>query len=119
MKMDVGTSVLPLLQQDTSGTSMLVTMGMFALILLVFYFLIIRPQRKKEKDTEKMRTNLKKNDKILTIGGIKGIVHQVKDDSVIVKVDDNCKLEFVKNAIASVVESKEGSKEELKEEKTE
>lgn len=124
MKREVVNFVLPLLQQqDGSGTQqMLFTIGMFALILLVFYFLIIRPQRKKEKETEKMRTNLKKNDKVLTIGGIKGIVHQVKEDSVIIKVDDNTKIEFVKNAIASITteNTKDNGKEEpKKEEKTE
>lgn len=116
MKMGISNFILPLLQQDASGMNMVVTIGMFALILLVFYFLIIRPQRKKEKETEKMRTNLKKNDKVLTIGGIRGTVHQVKDDSVIIKVDDNTKIEFVKNAIASITESKDGVKEESKKE---
>jgi preprotein translocase subunit YajC len=116
MKMNVANYILPLLQQDGSGINMMVTIGMFALILLVFYFLIIRPQRKKEKETEKMRSNLKKNDKVLTIGGIRGTVYQVKEDSIIIKVDDNTKIEFVKNAIASIIEAKEAVKEESKKE---
>ena len=79
----------------------------FALVIGIFYFLIIRPQNKRKKETQSMLTSLTKNDKIATIGGIRGVVQDVKDDTVIVKVDDSTKMEFSKSAIATVLERKE------------
>lgn len=81
---------------------MMTTLIMFGSIFLVFYFLIIRPQSKKQKEMRKMIEALKKGDKIVTIGGIHGIVSTVKERTVIVKVDDDVKLEFSKSAVASV-----------------
>jgi preprotein translocase subunit YajC len=74
----------------------------FILIIAIFYFLIIRPQNKKQKETEKMLAALKKGDKVVTIGGVHGYITNVKDNSVIVKVDDTSKIEFSRSAIASV-----------------
>ncbi len=86
-----------------SGGSMTTSLVTFALVIGIFYFLIIRPQNKKQKETKAMIAAVKKGDKIATIGGIRGTVHSVKDATVIVKVDENCKLEFSKSAIASVL----------------
>ncbi|GHV42382.1 preprotein translocase subunit YajC [Spirochaetia bacterium] len=74
----------------------------FAAIIGIFYFLIIRPQNKKQKETQKMLGAIKKGDRIITIGGLHGVIQSVKDSSVIVKVDDNVKLEFNRSAISSV-----------------
>ena len=84
--------------------SLLITFG---LIIVIFYFLIIRPQSRKQKNTQRMISSLKKGDKVATVGGIRGVVTAVKEDAVTVKVDDNTKLEFNKSAITSVNESKE------------
>ncbi|WP_037571647.1 preprotein translocase subunit YajC [Spirochaeta cellobiosiphila] len=86
----------------TPGPEMMGTLITFGLVFLVFYFLIIRPQNKKQKETKKMIAAIKKGDKVTSIGGIKGIVHTVKEDSVLVTVDDNTKLEFTKGAISDV-----------------
>ena len=103
---------LPLLQAAGGGGSQMVTMLVtFGLIIVIFYFLIIRPQRKKQKDTQSMLSNLRKGDKVATIGGIRGTVTAVKDSTVVVKVDDNAKLEFNKSAIAAVLERKEEKEE--------
>ncbi len=83
--------------------SMWTTLIMFAAIILIFYFLIIRPQKKRDKETKAMLDAMKKGDKVVSIGGIHGTVVTVKDQSVIVKVDDNTRLEFSKSAISSVV----------------
>jgi preprotein translocase subunit YajC len=72
-------------------------------IIAIFYFLIIRPQSKKQKETQKMLSALKKGDKIVTIGGIHGVIQTVKENSVIVRVDENTKMEFSRSAISSVV----------------
>ncbi len=83
----------------------------FGLVILIFYFLIIRPQNKKKKESQNMLESLGKNDRVVTIGGIRGIVQSVKNDSVIIKVDDNTKMEFSKSAISNVLEKKSSGKE--------
>ncbi|HOE09178.1 MAG TPA: preprotein translocase subunit YajC [Treponemataceae bacterium] len=77
-----------------------------ALIFVIFYFFMIRPQNKKQKETEKMIAALKKGDKVITIGGIHGTVSSTKEKTVIVKVDDNTKIEFLRSAISTVVTDK-------------
>jgi preprotein translocase subunit YajC len=93
------------------------TMIPFALIIAIFYFLIIRPQNKKQKETQRMLSALKKGDKVVTIGGIHGIIQSVKEHSVIVKVDENTKLEFNRSAISNVESSAKEDKTEKIEEK--
>ena len=96
---------------ETGGSGGLLTMLLpFALIILVFYFLIIRPQSKKQKETKSMLSSLQKNDRIATIGGIRGTIVTVKDDTVIVRVDGSVKMEFSKSAISAVIERKDGPK---------
>ncbi|MCK9547327.1 MAG: preprotein translocase subunit YajC [Sphaerochaeta sp.] len=89
-----------------SGGSMTTTFVTFGLIIAIFYFLIIRPQRKRDKETKEMLAAIKKGDKVVSIGGIHGTVMVVKESSVIVKVDDNTRLEFSRNAINSIVKPK-------------
>lgn len=107
---------------SASSTSQLVsTFVPFVLIIAIFYFFLIRPQNKKQKETEKMINALKKGDKIVTIGGIHGVVSSTKEKTVIVKVDDNCKIEFSRSAIAGVesdkpAETKKASEAETTEE---
>jgi len=78
------------------------TVLMFGAVFLIFYFMIIRPQNKKQKAMQKMLAAVKKGDKVVTIGGIHGTVSSVKDRTVVIKVDDSSKIEFSKSAIASV-----------------
>ena len=89
----------------------------FALIFVIFYFFIIRPQNKKQKETKKMIDSLKKGDKIVTIGGIYGVVSSTKENTIIVKVDDGAKIEFSRSAVSSVITDAPAKKE--KAEKTE
>ena len=90
-----------------AGGSMITTLVTFGVIILIFYFLILRPQRKRDKEAKAMLAAIKKGDKIVTIGGIRGTVAVVKESTVIVKVDDNTRIEFSKNAISSVLNRKE------------
>ncbi len=87
--------------------SMLPTLFTFGAVFAIFYFLIIRPQNKKQKETQRMLGTLKKGDKVQTIGGIRGVVVSVKEDSIVVKVDDNAKLEFVRSAISGIIDGKD------------
>ena len=80
----------------------LTTIVPFVLIIVIFYFFLIRPQNKKQKETQKMIDALKKGDKVVTIGGIHGVISSTKEKTVILKIDDNTKVEFTRSAIASV-----------------
>ena len=96
---------------QAAGGSLIISMLPIFLIFVIFYFFIIRPQNKKQKETDKMIAALKKGDKVVTIGGIHGTVAQTKEKTVIVKVDDNTKIEFLRSAIASVI-NQSSAKEE-------
>lgn len=89
-----------ILQQNpgagTGNWSFLVMMG---LIFLVMYFFMIRPQQKKQKELIKFRSNLQKGDKVVTIGGVYGVISEVKEKYVLVEVDSNVKLRIDKSAI--------------------
>jgi len=74
------------------------------------YFLIIRPQRKKDKDAKALVNSVAKGDKVVTIGGIHGTVVAVREKTVVVKVDDNARIEFTKGAISSVISKKGAAK---------
>ena len=92
----------------SGGSGQLVTTFVtFGLVILIFYFLIIRPQNKKKKETQSMLSSLQPKDKVATIGGIRGVVQSVKENTVVLKVDDGTKIEFSKNAIANVLERKD------------
>lgn len=93
---------------SSTGTqgSMFTTLITFGAIILIFYFLIIRPQKKRDKEAKDMLASMKKGDKIVTIGGIRGTVAVVKESTVIVKVDDNARIEFSKNAISQILDKK-------------
>jgi len=91
------------------GTQLVTMLVTFGLIIVVFYFLVIRPQNKKKKDAQKMLENLKKGDRVVTIGGMHGFVESVKEDAVILKVDDNVKIRFSKSAVSQVLERRDDS----------
>ena len=77
-----------------------------AIIGVIFYFVVFKPEKKSKEEKKKKLAALKKNDTIITAGGIHGTVVNVKPATVIVRVDDNVKIEFDKEAIATV-ETKE------------
>ena len=73
----------------------------------VFYFFLIRPQQKQQKKQHEVINNLKKNDEVVTFGGIHGTIINIKEKTFIVRVDDNTKIEFDKSAIAYVKKQRE------------
>ena len=83
---------------------LLQTVSMFAILGVMFYFLLIRPQQKQRKEQDNMIKNVKSGDRILTTGGIYGIVTNVKEKSLMVKIADNVKVEITKSAVGSVVQ---------------
>jgi preprotein translocase subunit YajC len=76
----------------------------FGVFLLIFYLFIIMPRKKQEKKHDSILESLKRGDKIVTIGGIRGEISKVKEDSIVVKVSDNTEIEFVKKAISHKIE---------------
>jgi preprotein translocase subunit YajC len=78
----------------------------FILIIAVIYFMMIRPQKKKQQEREKMIGALQKGDRIVTVGGLHGTVQLPKEKSVIVKIADNVKVEIERSAIAAVLSGK-------------
>ncbi len=74
----------------------------FALVILIFYFVLYRPMRKRQKSLEQMVASLKNGDKVITSGGIFGTVAGIKDHTVMLKVSDQAKIEVAKSAIASL-----------------
>ncbi|MDD5115812.1 MAG: preprotein translocase subunit YajC [Candidatus Omnitrophica bacterium] len=72
------------------------------LIFVIFYFLLIRPQKQKEKEHQKMLTGIAKNDEVVTFGGIHGTVVNVKEKTLILRIDENVKMEIEKNSISYI-----------------
>ena len=91
----------------SGGPSQLPLLFVILATFAIFYFILIRPQQKKQKTAQKMIEALKKGDRVMTNGGIFGTVAGFKDANVILKIDDNTKIEVIKNAVASVVTKKE------------
>ena len=87
---------------QVQGASPMLNFLPLILIFVVFYFLLIRPQKKQEKERQKMLSALTKNQEVVTSGGIHGTVVNIKDKTVILRVDDNVKIEIDRSAVAYV-----------------
>ena len=96
----------------TGMSSMLITL---VLMLAVFYFMLIRPENKRKKEAEQMRSSVKTGDKITTIGGIVGVVVNVKEDKIVLETGaDQVRIEFAKWAISTNETAAENAKAEAK-----
>ncbi|NNV05595.1 preprotein translocase subunit YajC [Geobacillus sp. C56-T2] len=73
------------------------------LFFVIFYFLLIRPQQKRQRAIQQMQASLKKGDKIVTIGGLHGIIDSVDEDKIIVRAGDGTRLTFDRTAVREVV----------------
>jgi len=78
----------------------------FGGFLGIFYFLIIMPRKKQEKKHKATLASLKRGDRVVTIGGLRGEISKIKEDIVLIKINDSTEIEFLKNAIAYKVEDK-------------
>lgn len=90
-----------LLQAATQGSGLWGNLILFGGIAIVFYFFMIRPQQKKQKETKNFLDSLKKNDMVVTIGGIHGKIYSIEDDGIILEVDKSTKIKFEKSAISA------------------
>jgi len=93
-------------QGGEGGGSMVSTIIMFGAIFLIFYFMIIRPQQRKAKDRDKLLSNLEKGDKVVTSGGIHGIISVLDEKTCLLQVSDNLKIKVDRSAIGQVLSKK-------------
>ena len=96
--------------QEGDPMSMLITFG---LIGIIFYFLLIRPQRKQQKELKERQDSLKAGDKVVSAGGIYGIVREVQQDTVKLEIAPNTIIKIAKTSIVTTV-AKDGSVEPVK-----
>lgn len=91
-----------LLMADPEGGSPFASFIFLGLIFFIFWFFIIRPQSKKQKEIQQKVTEMKKGDKIVTSGGMLGILHSNDEETVLLEVDKEVKIRVLKNAIVDV-----------------
>jgi len=84
------------------GGSPLYSFGLIILMFVIFYFLLIRPQQKRQKQVRQMQSELKKGDKVITIGGLHGEVHAIDEATVVISTGNGTKLTYDRNAIRDV-----------------
>ncbi|MDD4004485.1 MAG: preprotein translocase subunit YajC [Elusimicrobiaceae bacterium] len=85
------------------GPSFITNMFPIVLVIVIFYFLIIRPQQQQEKQRQKMLAELAQGDKIITTGGVHGVVDAVQETEVIVRVAEKVKLTIQRTAVAAII----------------
>ncbi|GGN55271.1 UPF0092 membrane protein YrbF [Oceanobacillus indicireducens] len=73
------------------------------LMFVIFYFLLIRPQQKRQKQVREMQNDLQKGDKVITIGGFHGIIHALDEGTVVIQAGDGTKLTYDRSAIREKV----------------
>jgi preprotein translocase subunit YajC len=88
---------------EGGGSGGLISLWPIVLIFVIFYFLLIRPQQKKQKDHQKMLGSITKGDRVVTSGGVYGTVVGVKENVVVLKIAENVKVEFAKSAISHII----------------
>ena len=94
--------------QEGAAGSPIMSLMPIVIIFIVFYFLLIRPQKKTQESHKKMVSGLKKNDEVITTGGIHGTIVNVKDATITLKIDDNVKIEIQKNCVGTLKKSRQG-----------
>lgn len=88
--------------QSQQAVNPIVNLFPLMAIFVIFYFLLIRPQKRKDKEHQKMLASLNKNEEVVTTSGIHGTIVNVKDKTIILRVDDNVKIEVEKNCVAYI-----------------
>lgn len=94
--------------QGNGDGSMVSTLVMFSLIIAIFYFMILRPQQKRQKERQKLLEGVKKGDRIVTVGGVHATVLGLEEKTVLIQIADNVKVKLEKSAISTITRSAEG-----------
>lgn len=90
-------------QGEGKGSFLSGPLPMLILLFAVFYFLLIRPQQQRQKKQKEMISSLEKGDKVVTAGGIHGLITGVKDNTLVVKIADNVKVEINRSSVSKVL----------------
>lgn len=90
--------------QDSQSGGLMQMLPMMLIVLAIFYFMLIRPQQRKEKEHKLLMDNIKTGDRIMFSGGILGTVTNVKEGVFVVKIADNVKIEIARGAVIKVIE---------------
>ena len=90
-------------QGGAGGGGLISTLIMFGAIFLIFYFMIIRPQQKRAKERDKLLSNLEKGNKVVTNGGIHGIIAGLEEKTALLQISDNTKIKIDRSAITTVL----------------
>ena len=107
--------MLNFLTNNAQGAGMASSLIMILVMVAIFYFMLIRPENKRKKEAEQMRSAVKNGDKITTIGGIVGTVVNVKESKIVIETGaDQVRIELEKWAISSDETATEAAKEEEK-----
>ncbi len=88
------------------------TIIMFGLMFLVLYFMIIRPQQKRQKDHQKMLGNLKKGDKVIAAGGMHGTIAGIDDKTLLVEISEKVKVKVERGSVSGIIKEGEVPKEQ-------
>jgi preprotein translocase subunit YajC len=96
-------------QGGSGGAGALVSFLPLVIIFFIFYLLVFRPQQKRQKEHRAMLSSLKKGDRVLTTGGMYGSVIGVDENTVVLRIAENVKVEFQRSAIAAIVAQSKGS----------
>ena len=83
------------------------TVIMFGLIILIFYFMILRPQQKRQKERQKLLESVQKGDKVITVGGVHGTVIGLDEKTVLVQIADDVKVKFERTAVVNIMRGNE------------
>jgi preprotein translocase subunit YajC len=86
-------------QETNSTTSTIYMIGFLVVIFALFYFVMIRPQRKRQKEQQEMIAAIQKGDRVITAGGIFGVVDSIREDSVVIKVEGGTLLRVAKGSV--------------------
>jgi len=101
-------------QGGSGDGGLMSTIIMFALIIGIFYFLILRPQQKRQKEREKLLESVKKGDKVITGGGLHGTVSGVEEKTLLIQVSENVKMKFERSAVTTIVKESDGDQKAAK-----
>ena len=94
-------NIIAMAPQGDGGGGIFSTVVMFAMIIAIFYFMILRPQQKRQKERQSLIDGVAKGEKITTIGGLHGTIVGIDDTTVLVQIADNVKVKIEKSAIAT------------------
>ena len=103
-------TILMAQQTQDGGPGLMSNLILFGSIILIFYFMIIRPQQKRAKERQKLLESMKKGDKVLTSGGIYGTIAGLDEKTVLVQIADNVKVKLERGSITTIISDVEPEK---------